>query len=46
MLELRRDLARGETYPGVIEIASEHRGAYGVGLFYAHTMLTPETAAA
>jgi nicotinamidase-related amidase len=46
MLELQRDWARGETYPGVIEIAGEHGGAYGVGLFYAHAMLTPESAAA
>nr|WP_272210243.1 hydrolase [Marinicella sp. W31]MDC2876108.1 hydrolase [Marinicella sp. W31] len=38
LLELQRDWARGETYAGVADIAVEHGGAYGVGIFYATEM--------
>lgn len=39
MLEWQRDWGRKETYDGVIEIAKEHGGAYGVGIEYAYTMV-------
>lgn len=38
MLELQRDWARGETYAAVMNIAKEHAGGYGLGVFYAEKM--------
>ncbi|UJW85049.1 hydrolase [Devosia sp. SL43] len=38
LLELQRDWARGETYAAVMDIAKEHAGGYGLGIFYAETM--------
>lgn len=38
MLELQRDWARGETYNAVMDIAQEHAGGYGLGVFYAKEM--------
>ena len=38
--ELQRDWARQETYGPVMELAQEHAGAYGIGVFYAKTMLS------
>lgn len=37
--ELQRDWARQETYAPVMELAKEHGGAYGIGVFYAKSML-------
>ena len=42
MLEMQRDWARSETYEGVMEIAKEHAGAYGIGIEYAHFALGKE----
>lgn len=39
MLEWQRDWARRDTYDGVINIAKEHSGAYGMGIDYAYTMV-------
>ncbi|MCF3935148.1 hydrolase [Acuticoccus sp. M5D2P5] len=39
LLEWQRDWARRETYDGVIGIAKEHSGAYGMGIDYAYTMV-------
>jgi nicotinamidase-related amidase len=39
MLEWQRDWALKETYPGVMDIAKHHIGAYGVGVEYAYTMI-------
>jgi len=39
LLEFQRDWARQETYEPVLEIAKDHAGAYGLGIFYAKTML-------
>ncbi|KRB87033.1 hydrolase [Noviherbaspirillum sp. Root189] len=39
MLEWQRDWARKETYNEVIEIVTEHSGAYGMGVDYAYTMV-------
>jgi nicotinamidase-related amidase len=36
--ELQRDWARTETYQPVMELAKEHAGAYGIGVFYAQSM--------
>ena len=38
MLELQRDWARGATYAAVMNIAREHAGGYGLGIFYAEKM--------
>ncbi|PZQ44121.1 MAG: hydrolase [Micavibrio aeruginosavorus] len=38
-LELQRDWARTETYDGVIDITTEHFGAYGMGVDYAKTIV-------
>jgi nicotinamidase-related amidase len=38
MLELQRDWANQETYNGVLSIAKEHGGAYGLGAQYAEDM--------
>lgn len=37
--EWQRDWARQETYNGVMNIAKEHGGAYGIGIMYAQSML-------
>lgn len=42
MLELQRDWARSETYQGVLDIAKEHAGAYGIGIVYAGFALGKE----
>ena len=42
MLELQRDWARSETYHGVMDIAKEHAGAYGIGIEYAGFALGKE----
>ena len=39
LLELQRDWARTETYDAVTALCKEHAGAYGVGIFYAKSML-------
>jgi len=39
LCELQRDWARQETYHAVMQLAKEHAGAYGVGIFYAESML-------
>lgn len=36
--ELQRDWARQETYAAVMDLAKEHGGAYGAGVFYAQSM--------
>lgn len=38
-LEFQRDWARGETYDAVMGLAKAHAGAYGLGVFYAKSML-------
>ncbi len=38
LLELQRDWARGATYAAVTNIAKEHAGGYGLGIFYAGSM--------
>lgn len=37
--ELQRDWARQETYQDVMNLAKEHAGAYGIGVFYAQSMI-------
>ncbi len=39
LCELQRDWAREETYAAVMNLAKEHAGAYGIGIFYAESML-------
>lgn len=39
LLELQRDWARKETYPGTTNIVREHFGAYGMGIDYAASMV-------
>jgi nicotinamidase-related amidase len=39
LLEWQRDWAHKETYDGVMAIAKEHSGAYGMGVDYAYTMV-------
>lgn len=39
LLEWQRDWARKDTYQGVMEIVTEHSGAYGMGIDYAVTMV-------
>ena len=38
LLELQRDWARGATYAAVTDIAKQHAGGYGLGIFYAGAM--------
>jgi len=38
-LEFQRDWARTETYDAVTALAKAHAGAYGLGIFYAKSML-------
>jgi len=40
LCELQRDWARQATYAAVMELAKEHAGAYGLGVFYAQSMLS------
>ncbi len=42
MCELQRDWARKETYDAVMKLAKEHAGAYGIGVFYAQSMIHAE----
>ncbi|QDY80373.1 hydrolase [Streptomyces qinzhouensis] len=44
LLELQRDWARTETYVATTDVVKEHAGAYGLGVFYAHTMIDPHAA--
>ncbi|MEU1662065.1 hydrolase [Streptomyces sparsogenes] len=44
LLELQRDWARTETYGPVTEVVKEHAGAYGLGVFYAQSMINPHAA--
>jgi len=39
LCELQRDWARAETYAAVMSLAKEHAGAYGLGVFYAQSMM-------
>lgn len=39
LCELQRDWSRQETYQQVLDIAKEHAGAYGIGVFYAQSMI-------
>ncbi len=39
LCELQRDWARQETYAPVMELVKEHGSAYGLGIFYAESML-------
>jgi hypothetical protein len=39
LLEWQRDWANKDTYDGVMAIAREHSGAYGMGADYAYTMV-------
>jgi nicotinamidase-related amidase len=39
LLEFQRDWAKKETYNAVIDIVSQHSGAYGMGVDYAYTMV-------
>lgn len=39
LCEWQRDWARQETYMAVMDLAKEHTGAYGMGVFYAQSML-------
>lgn len=38
LCELQRDWARQDTYDAVMQLAKEHAGAYGLGIFYAQSM--------
>ena len=40
LLELQRDWARQETYKPVTDLMKKHGGAYGIGIQYAHKMLS------
>ncbi|MER6106091.1 hydrolase [Streptomyces sp. NPDC001832] len=44
LLELQRDWARTETYAATTDVVKEHGGAYGLGVFYAHSMIDPSAA--
>ena len=39
MLEMQRDWARSENYDAVTEVVKDHGGIYGLGVFYAKSML-------
>lgn len=39
LCELQRDWARQETYDAVMQLVKAHAGAYGLGVFYAQSML-------
>jgi nicotinamidase-related amidase len=40
LLELQRDWARTETYKAVTDLVKKYGGTYGLGIQYAHEMLT------
>ena len=40
LCELQRDWARQDTYAPVMDLAKEHAGAYGLGIFYAQSMMS------
>ena len=40
LLELQRDWARTETYGAVMDLMTRYGGGYGIGIQYAHKMLT------
>lgn len=40
LCELQRDWAHQETYQAVMDLAKEHGGAYGTGIFYAQSMFS------
>ena len=40
ILELQRDWARSETYKPVTDLLKRYGGGYGIGILYAHEMLT------
>jgi len=40
LCELQRDWARQDTYDAVMQLAKEHAGAYGLGIFYAQSMFS------
>ncbi|MFF7341947.1 hydrolase [Streptomyces sp. NPDC008163] len=44
LLELQRDWARGETYAATLDVVKEHGGAYGMGVVYAQSMISPHAA--
>ncbi|MEV5600835.1 hydrolase [Streptomyces sp. NPDC052299] len=44
LLELQRDWARGETYAATLAVVKEHGGAYGMGVVYAQSMISPHAA--
>ncbi|MGW4380989.1 hydrolase [Kitasatospora sp. NPDC004531] len=44
LLELQRDWARSETYVAVTDLVKEHGGTYGLGVFYAQSMIDPHAA--
>jgi len=46
LLEFQRDWARQETYLPVLEVGQAHGGAYGVGIGYAKSMLSPHASEA
>jgi hypothetical protein len=39
LLEWQRDWPKKETYHATIALVQEHRGAYGMGVDYAYTMV-------
>jgi nicotinamidase-related amidase len=39
MLEMQRDWANKDTYQAVMDVVTEHSGAYGIGVNYANTMV-------
>jgi len=39
LCELQRDWVRQSTYEPVMKLAKEHGGAYGIGIFYAQSMI-------
>jgi len=41
LLEFQRDWANKDTYQPVLDVVTEHGGAYGIGVNYANTMVTP-----
>ncbi|MFE7411861.1 hydrolase [Streptomyces laurentii] len=44
LLELQRDWARTDTYEATTTVVKEHGGAYGLGVFYAQSMIDPHAA--
>ena len=40
LLELQRDWGRTETYKALTDLVKQYGGSYGIGIQYAHTMLT------